>query len=163
MRDALRGFTGLAHTMEPAGDVAGVRFINDSKATNVAAAARSIESFQEGVVAIVGGRFKGGDFGELLGPLRAHGRAVVAIGEAAPLIRASLAPTVPVVDARSMDEAVERAYEAARPGGVVVLAPACASFDWFRDYAERGDAFKSAVERLRTRFEQAGDAGQGEV
>ena len=148
---ALRGFHGLPHVMEPAGRVRGVRFVNDSKATNVEAARRSIESFAGGVVAIVGGRYKGGDFGELREPLRTRGRAVVAIGEAALRVRAALSGTVPVVDAASMDEAVERGFAAAGADGVVVLAPACSSFDWFSDYAERGNAFKAAVERLRTR------------
>ncbi len=146
---ALRGFHGLPHVMEPAGEIGGVRFVNDSKATNVEAARRSIESFTDGVVAIVGGRYKGGDFGELREPLRARGRAVVAIGEAAPRVREALAGTVPVLDAESMDVAVARGFAAARPDGVVVLAPACSSFDWFRDYAERGEAFKAAVERLK--------------
>jgi UDP-N-acetylmuramoylalanine--D-glutamate ligase len=148
---ALRGFHGLPHVMEPAGSVGGVRFVNDSKATNVAAARRSIESFTHGVVAIVGGRYKGGDFRELREPMQARGRAVIAIGEAAPMVREALSGTVPVLDAASMDEAVERGLDAARPDGVVVLAPACSSFDWFSDYADRGDVFKAAVERLKGR------------
>jgi UDP-N-acetylmuramoylalanine--D-glutamate ligase len=149
MTEALRGFHGLEHVMEPAGTIAGVRFVNDSKATNVDAAKRSIESFPGGVVAIVGGRFKGGDLRQLREPLWAVGRAVVAIGEAAPLVRDALSGVVPVVEAESMREAVERGYEAAAPDGIVLLAPACSSFDWFRDYAERGNAFKAEVERLR--------------
>jgi UDP-N-acetylmuramoylalanine--D-glutamate ligase len=149
MVSSLRGFRGLEHVMEPAGDVGGVRFVNDSKATNVEAARRSIESFAGGVVAIVGGRFKGGDLRQLRQPLSSRGRGVVAIGEAAPLVREALAGVVPVIDAGSMREAVERAYHAARPDGVVLLAPACASFDWFRDYAERGNTFKSEVARLK--------------
>jgi len=148
---ALRGFHGLPHVMEPVGSVGGVRFVNDSKATNVEAARRSIESFTHGVVAIIGGRYKGGDFGELREPLQARGRAVIAIGEAAPRVREALSGTVPVLDAASMDEAVERGLDAAYPDGVVVLAPACSSFDWFRDYADRGDAFKAAVERLKSK------------
>jgi UDP-N-acetylmuramoylalanine--D-glutamate ligase len=149
MVDGLRGFRGLAHAMEPAGEVRGVRFVNDSKATNVEAAQRSIESFPHGVVAIVGGRFKGGDLKRLRGALSAHGRAAVVIGEAAPLVRDALTGVVPVIEAASMREAVERGYAAAAPDGVVLLAPACASFDWFRDYAERGDAFKDEVLRLK--------------
>jgi UDP-N-acetylmuramoylalanine--D-glutamate ligase len=151
MIDALKGFAGLAHVMEPAGRVGGVRFVNDSKATNVEAARRSIESFDGGVVAIIGGRFKGGNLRELRDALAARGRAVIAIGEAAPLVRAALSDLLPVTDAASMVEAVERGYAAAEPDGVVLLAPACASFDWFRDYAERGRAFKEAVARLRDR------------
>ncbi|MGH9347769.1 MAG: UDP-N-acetylmuramoyl-L-alanine--D-glutamate ligase [Vicinamibacterales bacterium] len=147
MVDALRGFHGLEHVMEPAGRVGSVRFVNDSKATNIEAALRSIESF-EGVVAIVGGRFKGGSFRDLRDALARRGRAVVAIGEAAPLVREALADVVPVLDAASMAEAVRRAHEAASPDGVVLLAPACSSFDWFSDYAERGRAFKEEVARL---------------
>jgi UDP-N-acetylmuramoylalanine--D-glutamate ligase len=99
-------------------------------------------------VAIVGGRFKGGDLRALREPLAARGRSVVAIGEAAPLVAEALAGAVPVVTAGSMREAVALAYQAAQPDGVVLLAPACASFDWFADYAERGRVFKQEVERL---------------
>ena len=148
MVEALRGFHGLPHVMEPAGRVRGVRFVNDSKATNVEAARRSIESFEQGVVAIIGGRFKGGDLRDLREPLATHGRAAIAIGDAAPLVRAALADLLPVMEAASMREAVEKGFEAALPDGVVLLAPACASFDWFRDYAERGQVFKDEVERL---------------
>ncbi|MGE0445339.1 MAG: UDP-N-acetylmuramoyl-L-alanine--D-glutamate ligase [Vicinamibacterales bacterium] len=145
---ALRGFHGLEHVMEPVAEIDGVLFVNDSKATNVEAAQRSIESFERRVVAIVGGRYKGGDFGDLAAPIVAHGGRVVAIGEAAPRVREALSGEVPVMLAQSMRDAVERAFEAARPDGVVLLAPACSSFDWFRDYAERGRAFKDEVMRL---------------
>jgi UDP-N-acetylmuramoylalanine--D-glutamate ligase len=151
MRDALEGFHGLEHVMEPVATVRGVRFVNDSKATNVEAARRSIESFDGPVVAIVGGQFKGGDLRELREPLVARGGSVVAIGEAAPRVHEALDGVVPVRDARSMPEAVRGGYELARGlsgGPVVVLAPACASFDWFRDYAERGRVFKQAVRAL---------------
>ena len=159
MTNALAGFHGLEHVMEPAGRVGGVRFVNDSKATNVEAARRSIEAFDRGVVAIVGGRFKGGDLRELRTPMARRGRAVVAIGDAAPLVREALAGVVPVIDASSMTEAVEQGYAAAAPDGVVVLAPACASFDWFRDYADRGRAFKEAVRALEQRGGTARDEG----
>ena len=149
MTEALRGFHGLEHVMEPAGEIGGVRFVNDSKATNVEAARRSIESFPGGVVVIIGGRFKGGDLRRLRAPLSAAGRAVVAIGEAAPLVRDALSGVVPIVDAASMRDAVARGYDAAALDGVVLLAPACASFDWFRDYAERGDSFKEEVKQLK--------------
>ena len=149
MTRALRGFHGLEHVMEPVGRIGDVRFVNDSKATNVEAARRSIESFEGGVVALIGGRFKGGNLRELRGPLATNGRGVIAIGEAAPLVRAALHDVVPVVDAASMREAVAQGYAAARPDGVVLLAPACASFDWFKDYAERGRVFKEEVARLR--------------
>jgi UDP-N-acetylmuramoylalanine--D-glutamate ligase len=105
------------------------------------------------VVALIGGRFKGGDLRELREPMAAHGRGVIAIGEAAPLVRDALHDIVPVVSVSSMSEAVAKAYDAARPDGVVLLAPACASFDWFKDYAERGRVFKEEVGRLRERVE----------
>ena len=148
---SLKSFRGLEHVMETSGRVGGVTFVNDSKATNVEAARRSIESFPGRLVALVGGHFKGGDFRDLREALASRGRAVVAMGEAAPLVREALADLLPVIDAASMREAVERGYEAARPDGIVLLAPACASFDWFRDYAERGRAFKEEVERLKSR------------
>ena len=156
MVEALRGFHGLPHVMEPAGHIGGVRFVNDSKATNVEAARRSIESFDGGVVAIVGGRYKGGDFGDLRAALASRGRGVIAIGEAAGRVQQALEGTVPVLQAASMAEAVERGYAAAQPEGVVLLAPACSSFDWFRDYAERGEAFKEEVRRLLARSEGKG-------
>lgn len=147
LAQALDGFTGLEHVMEPVGQRGGVRFVNDSKATNVDAAARSIESFDK-VVAIVGGKYKGGDFSDLAAPLRAHGRAVVAMGEAGPMVRAALGEVVPVVEAGSLADAVRQAWDLAVPDGVVLLAPACSSFDMFRDYADRGAQFKEEVQRL---------------
>ena len=154
MAAGLQGFHGLEHVMEPAGSVGRVRFVNDSKATNIEAALRSIESFEGGVVAIIGGRFKGGDFHDLADALTRRGRGVVAIGEAAPLVRAALSDVVPVVEAASMADAVRKGWEAAKPDGVVLLAPACSSFDWFRDYAERGTTFKEEVTRLRAMNEE---------
>lgn len=146
---ALDGFRGLEHVMEIVASRGGVRFVNDSKATNVDAAARSIESFDK-VVAIIGGKYKGGDFGDLAGPLRAHGRAVVAIGEASAMVKAALHDVVPVSEAGSLSDAVRKAWDLAVPDGVVLLAPACASFDMFADYAERGRRFKEEVRKLIT-------------
>jgi UDP-N-acetylmuramoylalanine--D-glutamate ligase len=153
MGDALKGFHGLEHVMEPVATVRGVRFVNDSKATNVESALRSIESFDRDLVPIMGGRFKGGDLRLLRDPLKARGKAVVAIGEARPLLRDALSDVVPVEEADSFPAAIDRAYELAKPSGVVLLAPACASFDMFRDYAERGRRFKEEVKRLSRRAE----------
>jgi UDP-N-acetylmuramoylalanine--D-glutamate ligase len=146
--EAVGGFRGLEHAMELAGAIGGVRFVNDSKATNVEAALRAIESFDRDLVPILGGRFKGGDLTLLREPLAARARAVVAIGEARPLIHAALGDVVAVHDALSFERAVALAFELAKPSGVVLLAPACASFDMFRDYAERGRRFKEEVARL---------------
>jgi UDP-N-acetylmuramoylalanine--D-glutamate ligase len=153
IEQAVRGFTGLEHVMEPVGAIGNVRFVNDSKATNVGAARMSIESFDAGVVAIVGGHYKGGNFGELKDALAGRGRGVVAIGEAAAQVEAAMAGGPPVVRAESMAEAVGRAYDMVGHEGVVLLAPACASFDWFRDYAERGRVFKEEVAKLKARVE----------
>jgi UDP-N-acetylmuramoylalanine--D-glutamate ligase len=148
MTRAVEGFTGLEHALEPVAAIQGVGFVNDSKATNIEAAARAIESVDQGLVVILGGKFKGGDFGLLRAPLVARKAAVVAIGEAAPLIVAALASSVDVREARTIDDAVRIGFATAPPGGTVLLAPACASFDMFADYAERGRRFKEAVARL---------------
>ena len=149
MTAAVDAFQGLEHAMELVADIGGVRFVNDSKATNVESALRSIESFERDLVPIIGGRFKGGDLSLLREPLKQRARAVVAIGEAKPVVREALAGAIDVHDADTLDDAVARAYALARPSGVVLLAPACASFDMFRDYAERGRRFKEEVARLR--------------
>jgi UDP-N-acetylmuramoylalanine--D-glutamate ligase len=145
---AVEGFTGLEHALEQVSSIQGVGFVNDSKATNIESASRAIESIDQGLVVILGGRFKGGDFGALRAPLVARQASVVAIGEAAPLVKGALAASVPVRDAASMDDAVRLGFAMAPPGGTVLLAPACASFDMFADYAERGRRFKDAVARL---------------
>jgi UDP-N-acetylmuramoylalanine--D-glutamate ligase len=162
MTAAVEGFRGLEHAMEPVAEVAGVRFVNDSKATNVEAALRSFESFDRDLVPIVGGRFKGGDLRSLRAPLAARAKAVVAIGEARPLVRDALAGAVEVHEAATLDAAVATAFELAKPSGVVLLAPACASFDMFRDYAERGRVFKEAVARLARAASADAPRGSGD-
>ncbi len=149
MTRAVEGFTGLEHALEPVAEIAGVRFVNDSKATNIEAARRAVESFEDGLVVILGGRFKGGDFRGLAEPLTVRHGTVIAIGEARPLIREALGADVPVHDADDMAQAVRKAFASAAPGRAVVLAPACASFDMFRDYAERGRVFKQEVAKLQ--------------
>jgi UDP-N-acetylmuramoylalanine--D-glutamate ligase len=148
MTAAVDAFHGLEHAMELIADVGGVRFVNDSKATNVEAALRAIESFDRDLVPIMGGRFKGGDLRLLRDPLKARAKALVAIGEARPLLREALGDVVDVQEADSFAAAIDRAHELAKPSGVVLLAPACASFDMFRDYAERGRRFKEEVKRI---------------
>jgi UDP-N-acetylmuramoylalanine--D-glutamate ligase len=148
MTAAVESFRGLEHAMELVADIGGVRFVNDSKATNVASALRSIESFDRGLVPIIGGRYKGGDFRLLRDPLMARAKAVVAIGESRPLVRDALEGAVEVYEAATFEDAVARAFVLAKPSGVVLLAPACSSFDMFRDYAERGRRFKAEVAKL---------------
>ncbi len=148
MTRAVEGFKGLEHALEPVGEVGGVRFVNDSKATNIEAALRAIESFDAGVIVILGGRFKGGSFADLRPALETRKATVVAIGEARLLIHSALDGHVPIRDAHDLSTAVRAGFGLAAPGSTVVLAPACASFDMFRDYAERGRVFKQEVARL---------------
>jgi UDP-N-acetylmuramoylalanine--D-glutamate ligase len=153
---AVRTFRGVEHVLEHVADVDGVAFFNDSKATNVEAARRSLESFETPLVVILGGRYKGGDFADLAPALARRGRAVMAIGEARDRVAKALAATVPVVSCDSLRAAVEGALRRAQPGDTVLLAPACSSFDMFRDYAERGRAFKEEVHRLAGGGDDAG-------
>jgi UDP-N-acetylmuramoylalanine--D-glutamate ligase len=147
---AVDGFTGLEHALEPVAEIGGVRFVNDSKATNIESALRAIQSFDAGVVVILGGRFKGGSFTDLRDALAARRGQVVAIGEAAPLVHRALDASTAVHDGASdMGRAVRVAFAVASPGSTVLLAPACSSFDMFRDYAERGRVFKQEVVKLR--------------
>jgi UDP-N-acetylmuramoylalanine--D-glutamate ligase len=148
VQEAVRTFRGVEHVLERVAEIGGVAFFNDSKATNVEAARKSVEAFRGPLLVVMGGRYKGGDFRELAGPLSARGKAVLAIGEARPLIEAALGETLPVVPCTSLAEAVDRAWAEAAPGDTVLLAPACSSFDMFEDYAARGRAFKDEVRRL---------------
>jgi UDP-N-acetylmuramoylalanine--D-glutamate ligase len=141
MHRAVETFEGLEHALQRVAEVDGIRFINDSKATNVVSARRAIESVGTGVVPIIGGRYKGGDFRDLRDAVRQHARGLVAIGEAADLVEQALGDLVPVARAASMHDAVRRAFDLAPAGGAVLLAPACSSFDMFTDYAARGRAF----------------------
>ncbi len=144
---ALRAFAGVPHRLEEVGSVGGVLFVNDSKATNVASARRGLESFEGGVHAILGGSLKGGGFAGLREAVGVHCRACYLIGEAADRLAADLSGTVPLERSGDLDTAVRSAAAAARPGEVVLLSPACASFDQFRDYEERGDRFRALVPR----------------
>lgn len=148
MTSAVESFTGLEHALEYVSSIDGVRFYNDSKATNVESARMAIEAFDAPVVAIVGGVYKGGDLAALAPALQARTGQVIAIGEAAALVESTLGPLVPVTRAGSLEDAVRAARERSRSGGVVLLAPACASFDMFRDYADRGRAFKAIVRQI---------------
>ncbi|MDQ4070898.1 MAG: UDP-N-acetylmuramoyl-L-alanine--D-glutamate ligase [Actinomycetota bacterium] len=143
VRAALGRFAPLPHRLTLVAYSGGVRWYDDSKATNPHAAAAAVRGF-DSVILLAGGRNKGLDLSEL-GEVSDHVRAVVAIGEAAAQVAAVFAGRRPVRIAGSMDEAVAAAAEVARPGDVVLLSPGCASFDWYRSYAERGDDFARAV------------------
>jgi UDP-N-acetylmuramoylalanine--D-glutamate ligase len=144
---ALRTFAGVPHRLEEVGSVNGVLYVNDSKATNVSSAVRGIEAFDGGVHAILGGSLKGGGFTGLRDALASHAVAAYLIGEAADRLEADLGGAVPLRRSGDLATAVGDAATAAQPGEVVLLSPACASFDQFRDYEERGDAFRSLIPR----------------
>jgi UDP-N-acetylmuramoylalanine--D-glutamate ligase len=142
--DALRGFAGVPHRLEEVGTVDGVLYVNDSKATNVSSAVRGIESFEGGVHAILGGSLKGGGFEGLRDAVAARCRACYLIGEATDRLAADLgAAGVPLHRCGDLEAAVDAARAAAEPGEVVLLSPACASYDQFHDYEERGDRFRA--------------------
>lgn len=151
----LTAFRGVPHRLETVAEVDGVRFVNDSKATNVDSAAMALEAFDAPLVVIMGGRHKGSSYGPLA-PRLGRARAVLAIGEAAPLIESELGRAVPVEQAGTLERAVERARELARPGDVVLLAPACSSYDQFGNFEERGERFRELVGRSHA------SAGAGE-
>jgi UDP-N-acetylmuramoylalanine--D-glutamate ligase len=146
VRDAARAFPGLPHRMRVVGERGGVRYYDDSKATNVGATVAALRALERPIVAILGGRGKGQSFAPLAEAARGRLRAAVLIGEDAPAIARALDGVCPLVNAADMDEAVRRASALARSGDAVLLAPACASFDMFRDYADRGERFRAAVE-----------------
>ncbi len=145
VRGALREFAGVPHRLEEVGSVGGVLYVNDSKATNVSSAVRGIEAFEGGVHAILGGSLKGGGFEGLRDALSAHARAAYLIGEAAERLAADLDGAVPLRRSGGLETAVAEASAAAQPGDVVLLYPACASFDQYRDDEERGDRFRSLI------------------
>jgi len=145
---ALRTFAGVPHRLEEVATVEGVLYVNDSKATNVSAAMRGIESFFAGVHLIVGGSLKGGGFEELREPVAERCRACYLIGEAADRLAADLALSgVPLHRSGDLETAVAAARDADEPGEIVLLSPACASYDQFRDYEERGERFRTLVSR----------------
>lgn len=148
VREALAAFTGLPHRVEFVRAVRGVSWFNDSKGTNVGAVVRCLEGFSEPVVLLAGGRDKGVDFRPLREPLARRARAAVLFGEARGRMETELAGTVPLRAVASLGEAVRAAAELARPGDAVILSPACSSFDQFRNFEERGEAFRAAVEEL---------------
>ena len=143
-----RRFRGLPHRMEPVAEIRGVRWVNDSKGTNVGATAMSLESVEGRVLLIAGGTDKGSDLAPLLGPMRKRVRSMVLIGEAAERFARFFEGVVPIERAGTLEDAVRRCARAAEPGDTVLLSPACSSFDQFRDYAHRGEVFREAVRAL---------------
>lgn len=148
MRRVLANFSGLEHALELVRERNGVRFINDSKGTNVDATLKALESLDKPIVLIAGGKDKGGDFVRLREAVSRRVKRMILIGEAAPRIEQVLEGIKPISHAASFREAVETAARSAQAGDVVLLSPACASFDMFADYQDRGRQFKALVNGL---------------
>ncbi|MFH1944992.1 MAG: UDP-N-acetylmuramoyl-L-alanine--D-glutamate ligase [Acidobacteriota bacterium] len=145
IRTSIQTFDGLEHRLKKVTEIEGIAFYNDSKATNVDAALKAIRSFGQKIVLILGGRDKAGDFTQLIGDIRKRVKAVVLMGEASETIRNVLTGIVPLQQAADMKEAVLLAHASASSGDVVLLAPACTSWDMYHNFEERGEDFKQQV------------------
>ncbi|HEU5305027.1 MAG TPA: UDP-N-acetylmuramoyl-L-alanine--D-glutamate ligase [Gemmatimonadales bacterium] len=144
----LRTFRAIPHRVEPVREVNGVLWINDSKSTNITSTEVAVAALERTFVLLLGGRHKGEPYTRLAGRLRDRCRAVVAYGEAGPLIVSDLGNSLTVVPARTFTDVLDTARKLAQPGDAVLLSPACSSYDMFRNYEERGERFRAAVEAL---------------
>ncbi|MEW5900830.1 MAG: UDP-N-acetylmuramoyl-L-alanine--D-glutamate ligase, partial [Acidobacteriota bacterium] len=151
MRASIQSFAGLEHRLEKVLTLRGVAFVNDSKATTVDSTIKALQSFDRKIVLILGGRDKGADFTLLRRSVKQKVKKIILLGEARAKIAAALEGTVPKEEASSLRHAVRLAFAATVPGEIVLLAPACTSFDMFRNFEDRGRAFKREVRRLRER------------
>lgn len=147
----LMSFQGVEHRLEFVRELDGVKYVNDSKGTNVDSVWYALQSFDAPIVIMLGGRDKGNDYARLRDLMKKHVRAVVAIGESADKVVQAFGSEFTVRKAGSMEEAVEAGRDLAQPGDVVLLSPACASFDWFENYEHRGRVFKDLVKHLKGR------------
>ena len=145
---ALESFRGLPHRLEFVRELDGVSFYNDSKGTNVGAVVKSLRSFREPIILIAGGKDKGGTYGPLKGIVKERVKRLILIGEARRRMAKVLGRSVPTTEADTLEEAVHHAFDESKHGDVVLLSPACSSFDMFRDYEERGNVFKEIVHEL---------------
>jgi UDP-N-acetylmuramoylalanine--D-glutamate ligase len=145
----LNRFEGLEHRLEFVREIKGVRFYNDSKGTNVGSVVKSLQSFSEPVILIAGGKDKNGDLGPLRELIRSRVKQLILIGEAKKRMNRELGNLTDTAMTQTLEEAVLLAYQIARKGDVVLLSPACSSFDMFKDYKERGKVFKDAVRLLK--------------
>jgi len=141
-------FQGVEHRIEFVASVSGIGFFNDSKATNVDSAIKAVASFERNIILILGGRDKGASYDPLVKAMRGKVKLIVLIGEAADKIAAAVGTRFPMTRANSLDEAVKQSQSLGQPGDVVLLSPACASFDMFENYEHRGRTFKKAVQEL---------------
>jgi UDP-N-acetylmuramoylalanine--D-glutamate ligase len=150
IQDTLNRFEGLEHRLEFVREIKGVRFYNDSKGTNVGSVVKSLQSFSEPVILIAGGKDKNGDLNPLRELIQKRVTHLILIGEATERMNRELGGLTDTVMAKTMEEAVRLAHQKAKEGEIVLLSPACSSFDMFKDYRERGKVFKEAVFRIST-------------
>jgi UDP-N-acetylmuramoylalanine--D-glutamate ligase len=148
IRSTLVSFKGVEHRLEFVREVNGVKYYNDSKATNVDSVWYALQAFNEPIVLLLGGRDKGNDYSRLIPLVRQNVKAIVAIGESAEKVEKTFLGTTVIKRAESMEEAISVAKFLALPGDIVLLSPACASFDWFQNYEHRGNVFKELVKKL---------------
>ncbi len=148
LRATLRNFKGVEHRLEFVRTIGGVTYINDSKATNVDSVWYALQAYESPIILFLGGRDKGNDYTKLIELVRRNVKRIIAIGESAGKVERAFTGVVPVQRASSMESAVAAAASAASPGDIVLLSPACASFDWFRNYEHRGKTFKDIVNSL---------------
>jgi UDP-N-acetylmuramoylalanine--D-glutamate ligase len=149
VQEALNRYQGTAHRLEHIDTLHGVDFINDSKATNVDAVIRAVESFSKPVVLIMGGLDKGSNFQALREVLPRHAKKLIVMGKAAARIQSALGDAIPTTSADSMADAVKKAYRVVSPDNVILLSPGCASFDMYDNYVQRGEDFKKTVENFK--------------
>jgi len=159
--EGVRSFAGVEHRLEFVREINGVRYYNDSKATNVDATLKALDAFPGRILVILGGKDKGSDYTVLQSPLRERAILTLLIGAAADKIESQIAGSVAIERAGTLDHAVEIASQAARAGDVVLLAPACASFDQFQNYEERGRVFKALVHELEQRANELPSTNRG--
>ncbi len=145
IKEPIKNFRGLEHRLEKVATIRGVDFYDDSKATNVDATSKSIQSFDRKIILILGGRDKGGDFKKLRKPVKENVKSIILLGEAREKIKTALKGIVPMETVSSIEEAVRLGYSRAKPREVMLLAPACTSFDMFQNFEERGKVFKREV------------------
>jgi UDP-N-acetylmuramoylalanine--D-glutamate ligase len=157
----VKTFRAVEHRLEFVAEAGGVEFYNDSKATNVDATLKAIEAFPGPLIVILGGKDKGSPYTPLVEPLRQRARLALLIGDAAGKIAADLGDALPVEKVGTLERAVKRAMESARTGEVVLLAPACSSFDQFESYEHRGRVFKELVARLENQSAAGASARKG--
>ena len=148
MRDVISEFKGIKHRMELVREIRGIRFINDSKGTNVGATVKSLQSFNEPIILIAGGKDKGSDYLPLKGLIEERVKFLILIGDAKKKIAKNLNGFKNRIEADTLENAVKEGYKRAKSGDIVLLSPACASFDMFRDYEDRGEQFEEIVNRL---------------